>query len=350
MKRRALIAAAGATAGALIGAECYLRHLDHARNRDRWFHEGYDGSHPYNVFHNLSGWELMPGYQVAGIYINRFGFRGEDFSKPKARDTTRLLCLGDSCTFGVAGDESPYPYQLQQVLNDAGPEIAYQTINAGVEGHASINALLRLPRLLTFQPDVLIVYLGWNDMWTSNPKHYPDLRRKARSYWHYGNGAPTPSLLVNNAIERLGIHASLPPISSFDLDAFMPTNFEFNMQQMIRLARKQHIRVVLTTLPTLIPTQPNLPSLRGHEKLHYPAFLEQGDLDRLRQLHGIYHVALQRLAVAGDVDLIDLNAAFDALDAERDLYFSDTRHPTVEGHQVIAQTLAEGLRDRQIIR
>lgn len=349
MKRSTIVAAAaGAAVGTLIGAEYYLRRMDHAENRDRWFHQGYDGSHPYNVFHNLSGWEPMPGYHVAGIRINTFGFRGEELSRRKAPNGCRILCLGDSCTFGVAGDESPYPYQLQRLLNETEGETIYQTVNAGVEGHSAINALLRLPRLLAFHPDVLIVYLGWNDMWSGNPKHYPDLRRKTRSYWHYGNGAPTPSLLVNRLIDRLGIHAALPPVSSFDLDAFVPYNFEFNMQQIIRAAKKRQVRVVLTTPPSLIPQHTELPSLRVHEKLHYPTFLEQGDLESLRRLYDVYQVSLQRLAVEEDVDLVDLNAPFDTLDAERDLYFSDTWHPTVEGHQVIATTLAQGLKDREI--
>jgi lysophospholipase L1-like esterase len=349
MKRHTLIAATGVTAGALIGAEWYLRRLDHARNRDRWFHRGYDGSHPYNVFHNLSGWELMPGYNVAGIRINQHGFRGEEFSRRKDPGQIRIMCLGDSCTFGVAGDESPYPYQLQQCLNEIGLEGTYQTINAGVEGHASINALLRLSRLLTFQPDVLIVYIGWNDMWTGNPKHYPDLRRKTRSYWHYGNGVQTPSLLVDTVIDLLGANAPPPPIGCFDLDAFVPTNFEFNIQQIIRVSKKRGIRVALVSLPTLIPQHTGQPPLRVLEKLHYPAFFEQGDLDSLKRLHGIYDSAIKRLAVEEDVDLIDLNAAFEEQDAERDLYFSDTWHPTLEGHQTIARTLAQGLYDREIV-
>lgn len=349
MRRRTLIAVAGAATGALIGTECYLRHCDHVRNRDRWFHEGYDGSHPYNVFHNVSGWELMPGYSVAGVRINPFGFRGDDFPKREESGKRRILCLGDSCTFGVAGDEAPYPYQLQQSLDEMGLDTAYRTINAGIEGHSSINALLRLPRLLKYQPEVLVVYLGWNDMWTSNPRQYPDLRKKTRSYWTYGNGAPTPSLLVNAAIERMGIHPTQPPVSSFDLEGFSPTNFEYNIQQIIRLALKERVRVVLTTLPTLVSVQTQQPSLRILEKLHYPAFFEQGDLDSLRRLHGVYDSAIRRLAMEEDVDLIDLNSAFDSVDGDRGLYFSDTWHPTLEGSQIIATSLAQGLRDRAII-
>ena len=200
MKRYAYIAmAAGAAIGAATGAELYLRRRDHAYNRDRWFHEEYDGSHPYIVFHNRSGWELMPGYSVAGIRINDHGFRGQDFPRRKDAQAVRIMCLGDSCTFGPPGDDSPYPYRLEQQLADMDLEHAHQVINAGVADHGSINAQLRLPRLLTFDPDILIVYIGWNDMWLGNPRNYPDLRRKTRSYWHYSNGGDSGLRLVDEA-------------------------------------------------------------------------------------------------------------------------------------------------------
>lgn len=348
MKQHTFFAAAGAAIGALAGAEWYLRQRDHAANRDRWFHKGYDGSHPYNVFHNRSGWELMPGYNVAGIRINQYGFRGDDFSRRKEADTVRIMCLGDACTFGVAGDDSPYPYRLQQCLEGMELDRPYQTINAGVEGHGTINALLRLPRLLKFHPDVLVIYLGWIDMWASNPKHYPDLRRKTQSYWHYGDSTQTGLMLIDSAKDGLGLNTP-PPIGSFDLDAFLPTNFEFNMERIIRTAGKAGVQVVLTTLPTLIPQHDGPPSHLSLEKLHYPPFFPEGDLDHLKQLHEIYDNSIRQLAMREDVELIDLNAAFNDQDTKREMYFSDTWHPTVEGNQFIAQTLARGLYEREIV-
>ena len=50
-----------------------------------------------------------------------------------------------------------------------------------------------------------------------------------------------------------------------------------------------------------------------------------------------------------DTDLIDLNAAFAGLDGERERYFTDTWHPTIDGSEIIARALAKGLRDRDIV-
>lgn len=348
MKRYAFAAMAGAAVGALVGAEFYLRRQDHAYNRDRWFHEEYDGAHPYIVFHNRSGWELMPGYSVAGIRINDYGFRGTDFPRRKDPEAVRIMCLGDSCTFGAPGDDSPYPYQLERQLAQMDLGRDHQVINAGVEDHASINAQLRLPRLLAFDPDIMIVYIGWNDMWLGNPKHYPDMRRKTQSYWHYGNGGNTGLRLLDEAKEILELNTP-PPIGSFDLEDFLPENFEYNMRRLIRTAKNDRVRVVLTTLPTLIPHDGAELSPQSLDKLRYPAFLVRGDVDRLTQLYDVYDNSIRRLAMDEDTDLIDLNAAFAGMDDEREGYFSDTWHPTIEGSEIIARALAQGLRDRDIV-
>ena len=160
----------------------------------------------------------------------------------------------------------------------------HHVINAGVEDHASINAQLRLPRLLAFEPDILIVYIGWNDMWLGNPKHYPDMRRKTQSYWHYGNGGNTGLRLLDEAKEILELNTP-PPIGSFDLEDFLPENYEYNMRRLIRTAKDDRIRVVLTTLPTLISGNGAEMSMQSLDKMRYPSFLARGDLDRLRQLY-----------------------------------------------------------------
>ncbi len=348
MKRYAFLAMAGAAVSALAGAEFYLRRQDHAFNRDRWFHEEYDGAHPYIVFHNRSGWELMPGYSVAGIRINDYGFRGTDFPRRKDPDVVRIMCLGDSCTFGAPGDDSPYPYQLGRQLGGMELEHDYQVINAGVDDHATINAQLRLPRLLAFEPDILIVYIGWNDMWMGNPRHYPDMRRKTQSFWHYGNGGDSGLRLLDEAKDILELKTP-PPIGSFDLEDFEPANFEYNMRRLIRTAKNDRVRVVLTTLPTLLAQNGGEQSMQSLDKLRYPTFFDPGDLARLTKLYGIYDASIRQLAMEEDTDLIDLNATFAGMDGEHDRYFFDTWHPTIEGSEVIAQALAQGLYDRDIV-
>lgn len=68
---------------------------------------------PPMVFDPVLGWRNQPGRwrfgatQVDGRWIpshyevNRLGFRGPEISSRKPRGTTRIICMGDSGTFGV---------------------------------------------------------------------------------------------------------------------------------------------------------------------------------------------------------------------------------------------------------
>ena len=97
---------------------------------------------------------------------NSLGYRGDEIAIPKPSGVYRIVALGDSSTYGnyLPYDET-YPYDLQQVLrNDYG----YQTvevINGGVTNYTSWNMLADLAfRIPELQPDLVIVYAGWNDI------------------------------------------------------------------------------------------------------------------------------------------------------------------------------------------
>ena len=69
-----------------------------------------------------------------------------------------ILAFGDSLTngFGV-GHEFSYPSQIEIKSN-------HKVINAGVDGEFSSEALSRLPALLEYKPQVVILCYGANDL------------------------------------------------------------------------------------------------------------------------------------------------------------------------------------------
>ena len=91
---------------------------------------------------------------------------GQDAIKntPIAQGAT-VLVLGDSLSFGTGASEGEdYPTLL---ANNTG----WQIINAGIPGDTSAGGLQRLPDLLTeYQPKLLIVELGGNDLLRQVPK------------------------------------------------------------------------------------------------------------------------------------------------------------------------------------
>jgi lysophospholipase L1-like esterase len=98
--------------------------------------------------------------------INSLGFRGEDFDpKVKAPGVTRIFCVGQSSTFGMeSADNETWPGRLAHYLAERKPG-AYEVINAGFDGYYSHHMRnLVLGELGNYQPDMLIIYGGLNDV------------------------------------------------------------------------------------------------------------------------------------------------------------------------------------------
>jgi lysophospholipase L1-like esterase len=110
-------------------------------------------------------WSPRPGFrgEFRGkpVSVNALGLRGPELALPKPAGRKRLVCFGDSITFGFAiGDEETYPYRLGERLAERGVEV----VNAGVTGYTSHQVLGLLRRLAPrLQADVATFLIGWND-------------------------------------------------------------------------------------------------------------------------------------------------------------------------------------------
>jgi lysophospholipase L1-like esterase len=80
--------------------------------------------------------------------------------------SVRVLCIGDSHTFGtgVARDEA-YPARLQHAFDELQPG-RYSVLNLGVPGMSTTQLKHRLPAYAArYNPEVLIVWAGINNLW-----------------------------------------------------------------------------------------------------------------------------------------------------------------------------------------
>ena len=99
-----------------------------------------------------------------GVAINSLGFRGGEFP-PRRREALRIVCLGDSWTFGANVDqENTYPARLEALLRQRFPDAGVDVMNLGVMGYSSFQGreLLRR-RALALEPDVVVLAFGMND-------------------------------------------------------------------------------------------------------------------------------------------------------------------------------------------
>jgi len=122
---------------------------------------------PMNVFSD-------PFYRYKRNYVgndgsfraNNLGFRGQDVAIPKARGTYRVLCLGGSTTFEGMTEASHYPKLLQDMLQTCfGAVRQVEVLNGGIPGMYSYGHRSRFLEYLAVDPDVIVYYMGINDIW-----------------------------------------------------------------------------------------------------------------------------------------------------------------------------------------
>ena len=99
------------------------------------------------------------------IEKNSEGFRGPEFSKEKLENHYRIFMIGGSTVFGWGVlDNETIPYYLQKLYENSDVSYKVEVMNFGVPGISSSDEVHNLKtKLLLFEPDLIIVYEGWND-------------------------------------------------------------------------------------------------------------------------------------------------------------------------------------------
>jgi hypothetical protein len=144
------------------------------------------GTPGFYVRDAVLGQRLNAGYRgwFAGVpvSINALGFRDtREYSLSKARNTFRILILGDSVTFGHGAlFETTYPYLVEQRLKAWRRDVNWEVWNLGVPGYNTADELAYLKEVRDrFQPDLVVV--GWfpNDITFGIPTQTPGRTRRA---------------------------------------------------------------------------------------------------------------------------------------------------------------------------
>jgi lysophospholipase L1-like esterase len=116
------------------------------------------------------GFEMVPNqnaYTAAEpATINAQGLRGPALRRLRSDSGLRVLCIGDSITFGYGvGDAAPFPRQLEPLLRSAFPERDVEVINAGVQRYFTYQEIDYLRgRGLELRPDVVVLAVYSNDL------------------------------------------------------------------------------------------------------------------------------------------------------------------------------------------
>jgi hypothetical protein len=126
-------------------------------------------------FGNWPFYQMLPNQHFETININSHGFRGPEFSSIKSENTYRIFVVGGSTTFGTGttSDEATIPGFLQKKFDNEEFPKNIEVINAGISGLFSGTEVgLINQQILEFNPDLLIIYDGWNDIAKKYDNYY----------------------------------------------------------------------------------------------------------------------------------------------------------------------------------
>ncbi|MFN8449732.1 MAG: SGNH/GDSL hydrolase family protein [Anaerolineae bacterium] len=263
----------------------------------------------------------------------------------------RIVTLGDSATYGaLVPYNETYSYALQEILRDDYGYSQVEVVNGGVTGYASWNMLVDLAfRIPVLQPDLVIVYQGWNDLEARerSPDCYSDpspfLGLDPRRELRVQPTELSPSALYrflainfgwmpNPGAESIPLVNSEIGCSAQDLSeiaeniaANPPIYFERNTREMIGIARTLGFRIMLMTWAYDV----NSDQMRPYR---VPAIAE-------------HNAITARIAEENDVLFLDYAAVAPSDESD----WRDTAHMSAQGNRSFAHTIARYLVDQQVI-
>lgn len=105
-------------------------------------------------------------FRLGGFILNTNNIKSYNFKKST---TNRVLCIGDSSTYGIGASDAikySYPSQLQRLLDEKAANKNFEVINLGVPGINSSQVLNRFRNnIKRYEPELIIVMVGINDPW-----------------------------------------------------------------------------------------------------------------------------------------------------------------------------------------
>ncbi len=249
-------------------------------------------------------WRPLP---VAPYTAQRF--KGPLVEVPKPPRVLRIMAYGDSNTDGP--DQGGWPAELQRLLEN-GIRRRVQVLNAGVSGYSSLQGLRRFRQeARRYQPDVVLVSFGWNDL--------PEALGKPDKDFQVSPLAPVQRGLLRYRFYLMLRHqlTAAPQASAGTEPRVSLADYATNLAAFGEEGKRHGATVVLLTRP------------------HRATPREIQDNPTWRRDVPKYNEALRRVARNAGIPAVDVQRAFEG---RQDL-FSDECHFTTEGHRLMAELL-----------
>jgi len=234
-----------------------------------------------------------------------------DVGIPPKGSRRRILVMGDSCS-KISTKIPPYSVLLEDSLRWHDVEVW----NAAVLGYTTWQGHAWLGKqLLAMEPDVAVVYYGWNDHWRATgitDRNYAERSQKS---------TPRLALLFQKMPD--------PPPLRVSVDQYRE-----NLLAIVAELEAGGARVILVAAPSNLTRE-------ARARILQTRYLVRGD-DPVA-LHREYLDVVHEVCENTNAHLLDAAALFAAAGDPRQFIMRDGIHLTDEGHQLMASLLAAQL-------
>ena len=247
------------------------------------------------------------------------------------KENPTTVFMGCSCT-----QMGQYDRLLHDIIVRKHPGKAFSYANFGVGGWSTYQGLQQLKRdVVGLKPKLITIFYGWNDHWIGfgiEDKHVRDYNTSVL----YSLQRFRLVQLVTQAVVKIEQKELLP-------ERVSASDFQKNLTEMVKIARRNHIIPVLLTAP------------QGHQKGKEPVFLATRWLRNLKDLipiHQKYVSLVRKVAKKEKVVLCDLARKFEQLpkeDVVNKYFHVDGTHLRKAGDAVIADTLYHCLNEHGVL-
>lgn len=287
--------------------------------------EYYDEQSPFAKDDDLL-WRLNPGTTLHGQIINQLGFPEREVVVERKANTTRVICMGDSC---AADGMPPYSTFLNQLLTQAPETKGWEAFNNAVHGYTVMQGR-RLYKKTTrhLDPDIVTICYGWNDHWQySCTDRVRMASRKSTMLERLHHGVQQKRLfqLIDSLVPKPQEEPALRQLR------VPPMQYEQSLTSLVRDIQADGRMPVLMTAPRA-------------ESLHSSIVNQQNvPIEQIYARHDSYVTLTRKVAQQEQVPLIDL-AAIVNNDPDRSSYFlQDGIHFNERGRPFIAQCIFDEL-------
>ena len=289
-------------------------------------------------------WRLQPDlhdvvWDATRLSTNAQGLRYDRPVGPKPAGTFRIVCVGDSVTFGyrvprvfirhprAEAEWLPYPALLERALREANPGRPIEVVPLATPGYSSHQGLAWLRRDIgRLQPDVVTVCFGWNDI---DLRGWSDAQVMKTSWPHVTARwavAHSQALMHLTAwLRSVHVRGGVAPPDT--VRRVSPDRFVANEMEMARLARSHGAAAVL------------IGAVYRDRVAHPP----EGDwiaADR---------AALRDAAREEGLPYLEVKELTEDAYPGNARLFEEHIHPNHRGHRVLAAALLAFLRDQSLL-